>query len=50
MVQILVIFRVFTGLFFAEIIAENAVRLKIPEKYIWQGDTGQGQKVDWGRS
>lgn len=34
MVQILVVIRVFTGFFFAEIIVENVVRLKIPEKYM----------------
>lgn len=34
MVQILVVIRVFTGFFFAEITVENVVRLKIPKKYM----------------
>ena len=34
MVQILIVIMVFTGFFFAEIIVENVVRLKIPEKYM----------------
>lgn len=40
--------RVFTGLFLAEITAENVVILQIPRN-IRQWDSDQGQKVDWGR-